>query len=1285
MGLTEKQAAARTQSHPDDPKGWKSLGAHFLESGRQADARSALERALQVAPGDAEAMRIMADLLLKEGKLEEARRQLDNALELDPDHLLGQIKLSEILHRLGRNEEALQRLDKIGCPAAAHRAAWLSWHGVILLAMQRYDEARRDFEAQIEIEPKEYSVWNNLGNVHRDTGDLDQAERCYTKAAQLTKTDPLPRSNRLTSMHYHPAASAEDILQACRDWGGMFAPAVRPERPIPKDRSPSRVIRIGMFSDGFRQHPVGTMTVSALEHLSRFGYEIYAYTTSNSVDAITQRFMALARKWTPIYHLTDEQFAARIREDEVDILIDLSGHNAGSRIRAMAMEPAPILVKWVGGLINTTGVEAIDYLISDRVESPAGSDHLYTEKLIRMPDDYICFVPPASPPELAPLPALRNGYITFGCFNNPTKINKTLLSRWAELLHAVPQSRLFLKGAAYATRELRQRVVNTLAEHGIGEDRLRIEGRSPHLELLARYNEVDIALDPWPYSGGLTTCEAMLMGVPVVTLPGPTFAGRHSATHLANVGMPELVADDWGQYRARVLELASDLDSLSTIRAHLRRILLESPVCDAPRFARHLANALRAIWQRYCQDKPPAALAFTTDSQPWFEGEDAPTDLVNAGQHEHEAESNFHFSFQGQVVMLDHGGCQISDNRFKRLSKLGALTIIVIDPSNSLKEADKLRHEGCLQHYHANVALGDGQPGTLYICLEAGLTGTLEPLPKERLASWPGLNPSILGKIPIPTARLEAIEGLERIDWLVLDDTHDNLAILRSAGKLLQNMLVIQVRIRFADTFAQQPDLADITRLLSERGFRLLRLDKAGYASYFPASTRKGEYAGAQLLSADAIFVAAPARMKQMSDNQRLQLAFILHAGYGVPDLAYHALAINSHDTAQRYLESTGWAEPARETGSAPHGTGTARKRFVHICYNNMHIQGMLPMLAELSAQSDFSHQIFIERSRSVANYDNDLSSNSNAEFFDKHADADRIRAACLAGDVAGVYIHGMFFDWQKQLVTDIGATKKVIWVLWGGDLYNPIREQNPLTGVINRIHAIATGTDGDYQLFCQAYGEKPRLQFAYPAVADFSSIPVPASKSKRIVVGNSGDPGNMHAEILDNLARKTDIQGYEIILPAAYNLSAPYRQALDQRIAVFGKDCRIRLLTEFMPTSNYFAMLADAQFFITAHHRQQAMGNLVASLYFGNTTVLRRDITVNNSTRPNPSWGLLTEKMDTIPLSYEEFSTISSLSEIPALASKSLKNQQRSILQYYGTEGVKKILEQQFSVAAML
>ena len=378
-----------------------------------------------------------------------------------------------------------------------------------------------------------------------------------------------------------------------------FAPKEKPERPVPFDASREKKLRVGFISGGFRTHPVGWMITKALENLPQDQFETYCYTTNNKYDKITQRIHKATDKWQSVIGYSDTVIARMIREDELDILVELSGHSADTRLKTVAMEPAPIIIKWVGGLFNTTGLKSIDYLITDHYETPEGEEKYYTEKLIRMPDDYVTFLPPEYAPDVKELPAKKNGYFTFGCFNNPTKVNDEILVKWAGIMNKVPESQLFLKSKQYDTKALRDRIIETMKGCGIDEGRLRFEGLSPHEELLRKYNDVDIALDPWPYSGGLTTCEALWMGVPVVTKPGPTFAGRHSTTHLINAGLPELVVDSWEEYEQKVVELVSETDQLAKLRAGLRSKIENSPVVDGERYGAHLSKAFRAAWNQW--------------------------------------------------------------------------------------------------------------------------------------------------------------------------------------------------------------------------------------------------------------------------------------------------------------------------------------------------------------------------------------------------------------------------------------------------------------------------------------------------------------------------------------------------------------------------------------------------------------------------------------------------------------------------------------------------------------
>jgi protein O-GlcNAc transferase len=332
------------------------------------------------------------------------------------------------------------------------------------------------------------------------------------------------------------------------------------------------------------RHPVAYFIVNLLKHRQQKAFETICY-SDRKPDDMTKQFMDLSDEWTDARGISDEALSQRIRSDQIDILIDLSGHTAGNRLLVVARKPAPIQVTWAG-YVGTTGLSAIDYLIADYRHVPEGAERLYTEKVIRLPDGYVSYEPPDYALEVGSLPFEQNGFITFGSFNNPAKINDDV--------------RIILKYKNMDAEGNRDRFYSPFDTHGIERSRLILEGKSPHAELLGRYNDVDLALDTFPYTGGLTTCEAVWMGVPVITVPGETFASRHSLSHLTNIGVPELVADDVADYVAKAVELANDIPRLSVYRSGLRDQMANSPLCDGVKFARDFTSAMRDIWREWC-------------------------------------------------------------------------------------------------------------------------------------------------------------------------------------------------------------------------------------------------------------------------------------------------------------------------------------------------------------------------------------------------------------------------------------------------------------------------------------------------------------------------------------------------------------------------------------------------------------------------------------------------------------------------------------------------------------
>lgn len=884
--LTLAQAHKQAQRHPTDPDAWLALGRLLAEQKDWENARDALEQAHGLRSENADQQACLGYIAYHQNRTQDAMHHLHDALARNPTLVLGLVTLAKFHIDRSEFQQGLEYAQQ-AYEASPQHIPSIDTLASALSGLFRYEEALELYRRLTELLPQDFSSWNNAGNMLRDIGHLNESY-AYYKQANTVGRHPTPYSNHLTTLHYDPRVSREEIMAFAKSWEERFAPAShlvppRPERP---NAASTQTLRLGLLSDGFRKHPVGKMITRCLENLPKGQFELYCYTTSDAVDVVTQRIQHCAQNWQPIRHLNDNEFIKQIRDDEIDILIDLSGHNTGSRMRAIAMQPAPLIVKWVGGLINTTGVQAIDYLISDHVETPKGEDEYYTEKLIRMPDDYIVFNPPEKLPALSSPPAQQNGYITLACFNNPTKLNDVTLKQWAGIMHELPDSRLLLKGRPYTSESFCERLYTTLEAEGITRERLIIEGPGNNYEMLEAYNRADISLDPWPYSGGLTTCESFIMGVPVVTLPGPTFAGRHSATHLVHAGMPELVVNSWEEYRARVIELASDLESLGTIRQHLRDILLQSPVCDGPRFARHFTDAMRAIWQRYCDEKAPAALTFNKEGEARFEDEDTPVEIYYAEASEEDAE--FQWQFDGKLIAVDNGGQLLESDVVRQLLQKEALELIAFDPSSQAPDTSLKQHKGV--HYYPNATLGDGQPGQLHACLDPKLSASLAPLGDEHQPEAIRKGSQVLTRLSLNTIKLDSIDGLPAIDWLVLDDLNDATAILDNGTQALKDTLLLQVKVAFQPTHERQPNLAEIQHWASRNGFRFYRLHEPQHRSHLPEDVPETQRQATEMTSADALLLPSHGRMETLSDNQRTRLAFLLHTVFGIKDLTYSLL-----------------------------------------------------------------------------------------------------------------------------------------------------------------------------------------------------------------------------------------------------------------------------------------------------------------------------------------------------------------------------------------------------------
>lgn len=580
---------------PDFATAHDNLGIALKQLRRLDEAEAAYRRALALQPNSAVTLNRLGATLSELGRYGEAEACFRHALALQPDFAEVMSNLGSVLIDQGRSDEAEVCFRR----AVALRPDFAYAHnnlGNALRRLRRLGEAEDCFRRAVALQPGLSEAHSNLGSILIDQGLLAEAESSLRRALAIDPNSTDAYSNLLFAMNCRSDAAPEALAEA-RRYGQLVAGlAANPYTRWLVEERPQR-LRVGLVSGDLRDHVVGYFLESLLREIDHGKIELIAYPTQPAEDDFTKRLRVNFAAWSPVVGMTDAAAAARIHADGVHILLDLSGHTVHNRLPVFAYKPAPVQATWLGYLA-TTGVEAIDYLIADTWTLPALAETAFIEKVWRLPETYICFTPPDIDVPVPLLPALADGRITFGSFNSLTKMTDEVVALWARVLKAVPGSRLYLKTRQLMESSSRQRVIERYAVHGIERDRLVLEdvvpGRAQHL---ATYGRMDIALDPFPYSGITTSAEALWMGVPVLTLAGNRFLSRQGVGLMMNAGLSDWVASDLDDYVARAVAHASDLNSLAALRATLRERFLASPVCDAKRFARHFEAALEGMWR----------------------------------------------------------------------------------------------------------------------------------------------------------------------------------------------------------------------------------------------------------------------------------------------------------------------------------------------------------------------------------------------------------------------------------------------------------------------------------------------------------------------------------------------------------------------------------------------------------------------------------------------------------------------------------------------------------------
>ena len=565
---------------------------------RFSEAKEAFLTALGLEPNYYEAYVGMAGVYRDQALYDEALENYNSALKIRED--------AEILTHVGYIYQLRSKLNE----AAAFYVKALNLNpqhfpalinlGILFSQVNRYEETQQLYDRALAINPRDVQVINNYGRLYKAMGLTDKAIEWYRKGLAIKPDHVALHNNIMMAMVYADSVSPEELVATGREFDRAIAMPLARTRPFTNDRNPERKLRIGYVSGDLRRHSVSYFIEPLVHRHDRSHFEVYAYSNTANVDEVTARIKGGFDHWREIRGKMDEVVVEMIEADRIDILIDVSGHTEGNRLTVFARKPAPIQVSWLG-YPATTGMTAMDYRFVDHYTDPVGlTENLSVEKLWRLPEIFCCYREPHnSPPVIDHPPFQENGYITFGCFNNFSKVTDQVLSTWQKIMERVPGSRLLLEIAGLDSAKYRADVEARLANAGMSLDRVMLELRKPENQFKL-YNKIDIALDPFPCNGGTTSMDTLWMGVPFVTLEGRHFVSRMGVTILNNAGMPELIARDINEYVEKAVALAMDIPRLSALRDGLQARVKKSPLMNQQNFAASVDDAYRQMWRSWC-------------------------------------------------------------------------------------------------------------------------------------------------------------------------------------------------------------------------------------------------------------------------------------------------------------------------------------------------------------------------------------------------------------------------------------------------------------------------------------------------------------------------------------------------------------------------------------------------------------------------------------------------------------------------------------------------------------
>lgn len=569
-GLPREAADVYAQILARNPHHGKALhlgGLALHQLGRHKEAETLLRAAMAAGANDIEARVTLGDALIDLRRFEEARVELQGALGTDPGHAWARHLLGEALRGCGRLDDAV--------------SAW---------------------RKSVELNPALAEAHFSLGTTLSGFGKADDALIHLGKAREILPQSAQIHSNLLMAMQYAPAVDQAGMFEEHLRWSAAHAPKPPPPPPL-ANPDPERPLNVGFVSDDFRFHAVGHFFLRPLKARTAERWRAVLYSNVKNPDRVTREFSAAADAFRDVSECDDDALLRFIKEDRIDILIDLNGHTKGNRLTAFARRAAPVQATWLD-YVDTTGMKAMDYIIADRFLIPEENEAFYAETVLRLPNDCLCYSAPDYAPPVASPPALKNGFVRFCSFNPVHKASPETVAAWCRVLMRVPTAGFLMNSPELAHKAVREHFLGLFEEGGVDPSRIELSQGGPHEVFLAAYGNADIVLDTFPFSGGLNTCEALWMGLPVVTCPGERQSSRLATSHLSNAGLEGFIARDLDDYVDKAVALAADIPALCETRKTLRSKMAASPLCDVPRYVTDFTQVLRTMWRRACEGDP---------------------------------------------------------------------------------------------------------------------------------------------------------------------------------------------------------------------------------------------------------------------------------------------------------------------------------------------------------------------------------------------------------------------------------------------------------------------------------------------------------------------------------------------------------------------------------------------------------------------------------------------------------------------------------------------------------